>query len=673
MARRQRGRAIAAGMWQLPQTRTAIHRAALAGACLLAALLAQWALDRRVALGVAAGVSVAAGLAMGAVADPWPRGERSAPSTALRWMPAHSAALASLVVLGAASFHHLAGNRFHPRALMVWLPGFALLGMAAWSPEAARRAWDRVRRCWRQGGVMVRWQHMALLGAMALAAFLRFYRLHEIPLEMGCDLPHNYDNIRQILEGEAPIFFPSHPGREGLFFYLAAPIAAVFGLSHTTIKAVSALIGVLTVPVVYAWGKELCDREVGLVAAIMLAVSHWHVTLTRVGYRAAVLPPVLALMWLFFSRALRTGSRVAYALAGLFLGLVFYTYNAAMVVPLLVVLLLVSEALAGGGRRLAAQGPGLALLAMTAAWVLIPLARYVADDPYQYTYRVATRLTDLEQPLPADLVGTLWRNACRALAMFTYEGDAVFVTNVAFLRQLGYVPAVGFALGIGCCLWRWRDGGGALLGGLGVMLLPSMLALAFPQEVPSAVRAIGALPVAMLLAAVGLVQVRRTVAGAGLSSFIPSAAMHRLGKAALAIGAAAVVGAEARATGVAYFRDYVWQQPDHNYSISLEMARTIAAFGDAGRAYILTAPYWYDGNAVRAQLGRAPAHWDLELAELVPGQPPLDGQPGQTLVIVHPRDAAALEALRAAYAQSIVLEHTTYDGTPAFLAFYGER
>ncbi|HHX44181.1 MAG TPA: hypothetical protein GX714_09385, partial [Chloroflexi bacterium] len=68
MARRQRGRAIAAGMWQLPQTRTAIHRAALAGACLLAALLAQWALDRRVALGVAAGVSVAAGLAMGAVA-----------------------------------------------------------------------------------------------------------------------------------------------------------------------------------------------------------------------------------------------------------------------------------------------------------------------------------------------------------------------------------------------------------------------------------------------------------------------------------------------------------------------------------------------------------------------------------------------------------------------------
>jgi hypothetical protein len=134
-----------------------------------------------------------------------------------------------------------------------------------------------------------------------------------------------------------------------------------------------------------------------------------------------------------------------------------------------------------------------------------------------------------------------------------------------------------------------------------------------------------------------------------------------------------VLGAEARATYVAYFRDYVWQQPDHNYSISLEMARAIEGFGDSGRAYILSAPYWYDGNAVRAQLGRTPEEWDLELPELVPGQPPLDGRPGKVMVIVHPGDRAALETLSAAFERGIVLEHSTYDGTPAFLTFYGER
>jgi hypothetical protein len=648
----------------------ALRRAALAGVCLGVALVGQWALDRRLAPGVAGGLSVAAGLAFGTVSRPWRAPERGAPMARLSWTSRDSAAFAGLAILGAAAFHRFAGNRFSAMALATWLPGFALLAMAAWEPGTGRRVVEWLRRLRQVGGIMVRWRHVALLGAMAVAVFLRLYRIGEIPLEMGCDLPHNYDNVRQILAGEAPVFFPSHPGREGLFFYLAAPLAAVFGLSHITIKVASALIGVLTVPAVYLLGKELCDRETGLVAALLLAISHWHVILTRVGYRASVLPPVLALMWLLLARGLRTGSRAAYALAGLFLGWGFYAYNAFLVVPLLVVLLLLGEVLAGRARRLAAHGPGLALFAVTAAYVLIPLARYAYDDPTQYAYRVATRLTDLEQPLPADLFGTLLRSAARALAMFTYEGDAIFVTNVAFRRELGYVPAAGFVLGIGCCLWRWRHGGMGILSGLGVMLLPSILALAFPHEVPSAVRSIGALPAAMLLAAVGLVQARRVVAQA--SVLAPLAVRHLAG-ALLAVGVAIVLGAEARATYVAYFRDYVWQQPDHNYSISLEMARAIEGFGDSGRAYILSAPYWYDGNAVRAQLGRTPEEWDLELPELVPGQPPLDGRPGKVMVIVHPGDRAALETLSAAFERGIVLEHSTYDGTPAFLTFYGER
>lgn len=689
MAGRPQGIGIKGVAARAPLRLAGVTRAALAGASLALALLAQWALDRRLAPGIAGGASVVAALTMGAVSQPWPplvgRGSHErAPAARANWSPRDTAALSSLAVLGVAAFCRFQGNRFSPMALMTWLPGFAVLGIAAWRPGSARLAMDALRRRW-QGGVLLRWRHVALLASMALAAFLRLYRIGEIPLEMGCDLPHNYDNIRQILAGELPVFFPSHPGREGLFYYLAAPLAAVVGLSHTTIKAASALIGVLTVPLVYLLGKELGDREVGLVAAFMVAISHWHVILTRVGYRAAVLPPVLVLLWLSLARATRTGTRAAYALAGLFLGLVFYTYNAAMVVPLLVVLLLLGEAAFGGRRRLAAHGPGLALLTLAAAWVLIPLARYAYDEPFQYTYRVATRLTNLEQPLPADIVGTLARNTGRALAMFTFEGDAVFATNVAFVRQLGYVPAVGFVLGIGCCLWRWRDGGWRLLSGLGVMLLPSILALAFPQEVPSAVRSIGALPAAMVVAALGLAQARRTLAGA----LVPAATTEptsgtlaagptrpvawRVGGALAMVGAIVVLGAETRATYDVYFRDYVWQQPDHNYSISLEMATAIEAFGEAGTAYILAAPHWYDGNAVRAQLGRAPEEWDLELTALVAGQPPLDGARGKVMVIVHPQDAAALEMLSAAYERYIVLEHPKFDGTPAFLAFYGER
>lgn len=72
-------------------------------------------------------------------------------------------------------------------------------------------------------------------------------------------------------------------------------------------------------------------------------------------------------------------------------------------------------------------------------------------------------------------------------------------------------------------------------------------------------------------------------------------------------------------------------------------------------------------------MGLTLEEWDIELAALVPGQPPLDGRPGKVMVIVHPKDRAALEVLRNAFDRSIVLDHLKYDGTQALPTFYGER
>jgi len=186
----------------------ALRQAVPAAACLGAAALAQWALDRRLAPGVAGGLSVAAGLGFGALSGAWRQAKQSPPTARISWGPRDSAAFAGLAVLAVAAWVRLGGNRFSSIALATWLPGFALLGMATWEPDIGRRLaawWRRLRGA---GGITLRWPHLALLGAMAVAAFLRLYRIAEVPLEMGCDLPHNYDNIRQILAGEAPIFFP---------------------------------------------------------------------------------------------------------------------------------------------------------------------------------------------------------------------------------------------------------------------------------------------------------------------------------------------------------------------------------------------------------------------------------------------------------------------------------
>ena len=123
MAARQQG--VEIGRMARPEALppAAVMRAALAGASLVLGLLAQWALDRRLAPGVAGGASVVAAAALGAVARPWraPGGGVAAARPA--WSSRDGAALASLAVLGAAAFYRFAGNRFSPIALVTWLPG----------------------------------------------------------------------------------------------------------------------------------------------------------------------------------------------------------------------------------------------------------------------------------------------------------------------------------------------------------------------------------------------------------------------------------------------------------------------------------------------------------------------------------------------------------------------
>lgn len=630
-----------------------------------AAALAQALLDRRgptaLALGLLVGGAVCFAAANRRLGLERPPEGGACASARWRWPW-----LAPVAALGAWTFARCGGNHLPGDALAAWGGGLALL---LWVGAGWPRGWlAALRRLW-QGEVRLSRDALLLLGFLGVGAFLRLYRIGEIPLEMGCDLPLNQFNVGDILQGQRPIFFPRYPGREALFFYLAAPLCALFGLGHTTLKVASALIGLTSVPLIYWLGRALYTRRAGLWAAAWLSISHWHIILSRTGFRSCTLPPLLlGLLWAL-ARGLHTRRLGFFAWAGLFLGLCLYTYNAAMVVPLLVggVALLSAAGLWRGHR--APWGHWL-LLTLVALYVLIPLGRYVFDEPQQYVYRVATRLTALEAPLPADVGRVLAGNIWRALAMFNVRGDAVFINNVPFYRQLGFASAVCFALGAAYALARGRSGPGLLLVlALGVMLLPSILSLAFPHEVPNAGRAIGALPPALLLAALppaalqerltpwlrrGLSPARRLAAGAGL------------------LALAGALGAEAAAIYPLYFRDYVRHLPEGNYSISLEMARAIDAFGDNGEAYILAWPHWYDGNAVRAQLRRAQLPPDHELTALHPDRPPLAGPAAKFMVILHPQDGERLAQLQRAFPAGLLLVQRDHSQEPAFYIFYGE-
>jgi mannosyltransferase len=92
-----------------------------------------------------------------------------------------------------------------------------------------------------------------------------------------------------------------------LYYLVARGWAAVFGTGEVGLRALSALLGTLTIPVVYAIGATLASRRAGLVAAGLAAVSPalvWYSQEAR-SYPLVILLSALSL--LFACRAVTRG------------------------------------------------------------------------------------------------------------------------------------------------------------------------------------------------------------------------------------------------------------------------------------------------------------------------------------------------------------------------------
>ena len=248
---------------------------------------------------------------------------------------------AALVLVGGAasvtSYAFLGENRLRWGGFLLWQGGLWLLILGVMGFDWLRPTLARFRHWAAELSIRVTPTRLALLAVVAIGAVLRLWRIAELPAEPGVDLPLIVLAARQVLEREWPIFSTLHPGREGLYIYMAAGYGRLFGISYPALRSMSALIGVATIPLLYLLGKRLFSRPVGLVAALLLAVSRWHIILSRTGLRFILMPLFTLLLLLALERALHSKRPWPWIWTGLVLGWGFHTYNAWMVMPALVV------------------------------------------------------------------------------------------------------------------------------------------------------------------------------------------------------------------------------------------------------------------------------------------------------------------------------------------------
>lgn len=620
-------------------------------------------------------------------------------------VPAPSAALL-VVSLGTALLGCLdfGDNQFRPLGVALWIGGLlvGLRHLSRLSPEPG--VGTRLRTWWRGRGAWISIYWLILLAIVLVGAWFRLSRLHEIPADLGPDLNHHYWDALEILQGQYRIHFPE---RESLLFYLTALCAQVIGMSSFTLFFTSALIGTATIVALYAFGTEIFGPEVGLLAALLLAINRWHLALSRSAYPAVLTPLAVILLLYTLVRALRRRQYVDFAWCGLQLGLGFYTYTPYKVMPVFLILAVALYGLARGWAQLRSLLPRLLLLFAVAVVVAAPLLRFALEHPDEYFIResVALRLKREQADQDPGLLAYLWRT----MLGLNYRGDQVQRWNYPEARHMGLVSGALMVLGLAYALWRWRRGYNMLLTSAWFMLLlPAALGM-LPNDAASSLRMSGMLGPAVLLAALPLplighaiwqvavrgdTEVRASVPAEGpcahrprvLSLTVDSATRHYVWRwqprqmrlwlvAGLAVGlAAAMLCFEARETNRFYFQDFVSTAPDRmNYSNAREIAREVEHYGDLQSVYIKTWPFWFDAKALWANLRMVDQNWAPWVEILDPEQPPLSTLDGSALFIVNAADEESLVTLRAFLPHGVAILHTYPDGVPSFYTFLAER
>lgn len=307
---------------------------------------------------------------------------------------------------------------------------------------------------------------VVLAGIIVLAAWFRFYDIKDFPAGLFPDEAANGEDVQLILGGDLRPFYPRGNGREALFFYLQALSVKALGIGVWQMHIVSGAVGVLTVFAMYFATRVWFGRLSGLLAALLLATSHWHVTLSRTGFRAIMIPLFIAAFTAFVGYTIvsvkknkRTASYVYAALAGATFFGGFYTYiayriMAAVVVGVVAVLLLAALHPKIGFPHLRRYWRHLLLAIVAGGIVIAPLAFYFVQNPDAFVGRagqVSVFSPDLQRQYGGGtLQGTVMYSLRETLlSFFAGQGDTNWRHNVAGFPLLNPLVGVLFLLGLG--------------------------------------------------------------------------------------------------------------------------------------------------------------------------------------------------------------------------------
>jgi hypothetical protein len=397
------------------------------------------------------------------------------------------------------------------------------------------------------------WDRAMLALILVVAVLLRLLRLG--PLFVAIDTDGGSQVLQQV-GGDLRLTLTDPRGLEGPFALLQHVMVVIFGPTPFAILLPSAIIGSITVWLIYLLtvtvlsdGSAIRARAVGLLAALLAATSEWHVSLSRSGVQVVLLPFLMCTAIYCLLLALRMspepmapsasesrgrarnlrGRRRAepaplvdpprarrrvllFACSGLATGLASDLAMGLWLLPLLVVALL----LAARWRRpqwYRRSRAGLISLALCSVVSGLPGTWHFYLGPYigfPAGSAVLARSSPTE-PVPTSLreyVGQVTGNAGAALHALAAQDFSAGWPSTGGTPLLLVAVWPFFYLGVALILWRWRSLSSLTL--LLLLALPLIASVAVGTQ-SGIVQAASVLPAACIVPALAIFETARVL------------------------------------------------------------------------------------------------------------------------------------------------------------------
>jgi hypothetical protein len=464
-------------------------------------------------------------------------------------------------------------------------------------------------------------QKWLLVGVMALAIAFRFYHIMEMPGGLFPDEAANGLDILSMQHGDLQPFYERGNGREALFFYMLWGSVEIFGKGPWQHHIVSALVGVIAVLGCFLltrilfkyFSRDNVDgalraTNMGLLAAFFMAVSSWHVVLSRTAFRANLIPLFTTFTFYFLMLAVsattRTKRYLWAAITGATFALGFYTYIAYRIMAPLIVIAVLWPLLVDIIKSPRFEqikkffGPFVALCLAFAAFIA-PIGYYFYTHAGSFIGRsgqVSVFNPDLNQ---GNLLGAIASVFIASMKAYFMDGDLNWRHNISGQPFLSIIISPFFAIGlVGVTYlaaryiftpiknkldWKYF----LLAGWFWAMLIP---VITTAEGIPHGLRSIGTIPVVFIMTTVGLMWVM-DLAGKVVAKFWPyiTENQRKLLDFAFALKTVVFIAALILQTYFLYFV-YAYNSPENFYAFRSDLtpvSEYLKAHGTKADTYLI--------------------------------------------------------------------------------------